>query len=80
MLRINDNVVLILALISRNKEFATPSLQAIVLSVEMLLQLGMVFTLLDIARETALPISLELPLAQFRIQPTNHESLWVNND
>ena len=42
MLRINDNVVLILALISRNKEFATPSLQAIVLSVEMLLQLGMV--------------------------------------
>jgi hypothetical protein len=42
MLRINDNVILILALISRNKEFATPSLQAIVLSVEMLLQLGMV--------------------------------------
>jgi hypothetical protein len=44
MVGINDNVILILALISRNKEFATPNLQAIVLSVEMLLQLGMVFT------------------------------------
>ena len=45
MVGINDNVILILALISRNKEFANPSLQTIVLSVAMLLPLGMVFTL-----------------------------------
>jgi hypothetical protein len=41
MVGINDNVIIILALISRNKEFANPSLQTIVLSVAMSLPLGM---------------------------------------
>jgi hypothetical protein len=35
MVGIKDNVILIITLISRNKEFATPSLQTIVPSVAM---------------------------------------------